>query len=362
MPDLSMPESFADITPAWLTKALRAGGAIQTAAVVSCEKQTIGEGVGFMGQLARCNLTYDRQDDGAPATVVAKLPAPAPENRTIAGLFNFYEIETSFYRELAARTPLKTAASYYGAFQAEGKKFVLLLEDLPPSTVDQVSGCGETQAAVAVSELAKLHGTSWESPKLASLAWLPRSNDPARAMLAQGAYQQAWAPFVQAFGANLPPAMLDLGERFGPKVTAVMDQLGGSPWTLIHGDYRLDNLFFAPNDSLTVIDWQIISRGRGAFDLAYFLTGSLTPANRRAWEMELLHEYHRLLQDEGVKGYEFERLYEDYRRSVLFSFLYAVIVLGQLDTNNERGLAVFQATLERTVTAILELNAGELLP
>ncbi len=362
MPKLPLPQSFADLSPAWLTQALRSTRAVKAATVVTCDKETIGVGVGFMGQLARCRLTYDRAEPGAPASIVAKLPAPAAENRAIADLFDFYEHETSFYRELAGQTPVRTPALYYGDFDPEGKKFVLLLEDLPPSTVDQVAGCGASEAGLAMGELAKVHGAWWEDPRLGALSWVPWSNYDVRAQAAQGAYLQAWGPFVQYFGGGLPPAMLELGEKFGPKAAAVLDGFGGSPWTLVHGDYRLDNLFFGADGSLTVIDWQIVSRGRGAFDVGYFITGSLTAVDRRALEMDLLREYHGRLLAAGVKGYDFDRLFEDYRRAVLFSFLYAVIVLGQLDTNNERGLAVFEATLERTVTAILELNAGEMLP
>ena len=29
------------------------------------------------------------------------------------------------------------------------------------------------------------------------------------------------------------------------------------PWTCTHGDFRLDNLFFDDEDTLTAVDWQI---------------------------------------------------------------------------------------------------------
>jgi hypothetical protein len=226
---------------------------------------------------------------------------------------------------------------------------------------DQVHGCSHAQAQEAVRGLARLHSVWWQKPQIESLKWLPWNNDPVRAGAAQVSYQMAWGPFAQVVGSMVPKEILDLGERFGPRVTAVLDKLAESPWTLVHGDYRLDNLFFSPEGSLSVVDWQIISRGTGAFDLAYFMTGSVAPADRRAWEMDLLHEYHRSLQTAGIKDYTFEQLYEDYRRSVLFSFLYAVIIIGQMDISGERGRALFEASLERTVTAILELNAAETL-
>ena len=45
-------------------------------------------------------------------------------------------------------------------------------------------------------------------------------------------------------------------------------------------DFRADNLFFSGPDGsqgLAAIDWQVSSRGGGTFDLAYFLSGNVTP-------------------------------------------------------------------------------------
>jgi hypothetical protein len=46
----------------------------------------------------------------------------------------------------------------------------------------------------------------------------------------------------------------------------------------------------------------------------------------------------------------------------LYVFVYVVISLGTLEPSNARGLALFQAWLHRSSTAILELDAAEALP
>jgi thiamine kinase-like enzyme len=364
MDDAGIPAGIDGLTPDWLTAALRAGGAVRSAKVIGCAKEVIGQGVGLMAQLVRCGLEYDHPEPGAPASLIAKMPTQVEGNRAIADLFNFYRSETGFYREIAPGTRVKTPTLYYANFEPQTTNFVILMEEVSAGTPgDQVNGCDQRQAEAAVRALAKLHAAWWGHPRLEALGWLPWNNDAIRAQAAQGAYMQAWGPFVQYFGAQVPREILDLGERFAPRVIDVLDKLAGHPWTLLHGDFRLDNLFFAGGSepSVTVIDWQIVSRGRGAFDLAYFVTGSVSPADRRAWEPDLLHLYHALLAEGGVEGYSFAQLTEDYRRSVLFTLLYAVIILGRLDMANERGMAVFQATLERTVSAILDQKAGELL-
>lgn len=52
----------------------------------------------------------------------------------------------------------------------------------------------------------------------------------------------------------------------------------------------------------------------------------------------------------------------DYRTAAMFCWQYAVIILGALDAANERGLELFTDILERFVSIIVDLNAGELLP
>jgi aminoglycoside/choline kinase family phosphotransferase len=72
---------------------------------------------------------------------------------------------------------------------------------------------------------------------------------------------------------------------------------------LCHGDFRLDNLFFANGAGhapLTVLDWQISFKGNGAYDLAYFISQSLNTDDRRSAEKALIDRYVAVLADNGV--------------------------------------------------------------
>jgi len=355
------------VTAEWLTKALRSSGTISDASVTSLKFEgDIAAGVGFMGQLAKITPTYDRAEEGAPASIIAKFPAAAPDNREIAEVFRFYEIETRFYQQIASEVELTTPKLYYGDVDLDSGDFILLLQDLAPAQVaDQIAGLTSAQSELAVRELAKFHAAWWEHPRLQELDWLWSMNHPVRAGASQQAYQQAWGPFVENFGPNIPAEILDIGERFGQQITAILDEMAKPPLTISHGDYRPDNLFFATPDGgapLTVIDWQIMSIGRGTFDFAYFMDGSLPSAERKAREGDLLRMYHDILVERGVKNYSYDECWEDYRISSLFCWLYTVIALGTLDVANERGLALFTANIERNSAALLELNAAELLP
>jgi hypothetical protein len=69
----------------------------------------------------------------------------------------------------------------------------------------------------------------------------------------------------------------------------------------------------------------------------------------------------RHLEVGGVRGYGIEQCMRDYRNAVMFCWVYAVILIGSLDMGNERGLALFNALLERNSAAIMDLKAYELV-
>ena len=130
---LSIPERLDDLTPEWLTAALRQTGELAPAGeVTSVEREIVGEGEGFLGDIARLTLGYEGGE--GPATVIAKLPKLA--NRAMGELLGAYERESCFYDELARDLPLATPRMYYGDFDrdvaSERQEAALKLADRTP--------------------------------------------------------------------------------------------------------------------------------------------------------------------------------------------------------------------------------------
>jgi hypothetical protein len=171
---------------------------------------------------------------------------------------------------------------------------------------------------------------------------------------------------VQFVGEKMTPALRRTGETLATNVIRMLDGFVERPNTLVHGDYRADNLFFGGagqgSAALAAVDWQVTSRGAGAFDLAYFLSGNVSTEVRKSIEVDLLKHYTDILRDDGVREYGLEQCLEDYRFGVLFCLLYSVIVIGTLDPTNARGIAVFHANFERVAAAITDLDAGSMMP
>jgi len=352
---LDIPKNPDALSAEWLSAALRAN-------VVSYDYEPIAAGVGFLGKLGRLRLRYDGAAPDAPRTLIAKLPTEDERSRQLAMMFRFYDREVSFYRDVGPTAGIRVPKLHYGASDPASGDFIMLMEDLAPARVgDQLEGCDASQARLAIEAIARCHASWWNSPRLKTLGWLPATNDPVH-HFAQPAYQGCWAPFVQFVGDKLSPQMKRAGEELGAKVIRMLDGVANRTPTLLHGDYRADNLFFGGSAPIAAVDWQVSSAAGGAFDVAYFVSGNVDPATRRAHEMDWLKLYVQTLKDNGVRDYGFDDCLEDYRADVLYCLVYAVIIIGTLDPSNERGLRLFQTIVERVLTAIADLDATAKMP
>ncbi len=364
--ELGFPAGPDALDAGWYTRALRSTGTItDDAEVVEAEAEQIGVGVGILALLWRVHLTYAPADAG-PASAVLKLPHTLAESRHLADAFRFYEREVRFYEQAATSSPLRTAARYASAFDEGGSgDFVLLMEDLGGRVVhDQLAGCPPEDAERDLRALAVHHAAWWDSTELATFPWAIRVCDPPNPQALVPALRQSWPIIERGFAHVLRGPMLHAARRLPDVVVPLMERLSEPPVTLLHGDHRLDNLFFprtGDTDDVAVLDWQITGTGRGAYDLAYFLSQSLVPEARKGAEHDLVTAYHTTLVEHGVRGYAFGDCWEDYRLATLFVSVYPLNA-GSVDLVNARAVELFTAMLDRSVSAILDLDALELLP
>lgn len=347
-----LPGTPEQLTAEWLSDAIGTP-------VSSFSTEQIGVGVGLMGRLFRVAM----ETSGGPSSAVAKFPALDEGARMhVAEPLRFYEKEVRFYREGAADTPIPTPKAFAAEYDPASGDFVLLLEDLSARRMeDQIAGCSAEDARTAVDALVDLHAHWWERdfPE-----WLPLYSDPPYPQVIAGMYKQAWPHALEVFEGHLSPEMLAYGERYPDLVDWFMGELGVPPHTMCHGDFRLDNLFFgsAPGDPpLTVVDWQIAFRGRGGYDLAYFVSQSLPTEVRREHEAELKRRYLEGLAAKGI-DYPEADLERDYARTVAYCFIYAIVSAGQVQMANERMRDLLLGILDRAVVAIEDGSALSLLP
>ncbi len=383
---LSIPRHAGELTAGWLTDALRKGRVITHARVESFASEALGEGAGFIGDLARVTLTYDAQEDGAPRTLIAKFPTAVDENQASGELFGLYDREIRFYDELANDVPLRKPVRYFSAMDSEQasagvvksvlrrlppnlvlkllpwlskrakpRRYVVLIEDMAPARVgDQVAGCSVEDATLALGEVATMHARFWNDPRIADIDWIDALNQDVK--LVQAMYAEALGPFRRGFGERLPQRAHDISDWLLENGIELLNRLSADPFTLIHGDFRPDNLFFGDGKTdypVAVIDWQSPARGSPLYDVAYFITWGINVEDHDAIPA-LLRGYHDTLVEHGVAGYSFEQCERDFVLARLMVMHRSVFLTGRLDLSHERGRALVEATLTRSTASLPE--------
>jgi hypothetical protein len=348
-----MAEDPDELGPASLTLLLRGSEVTGGADVRGVQRRPVGS-----GQVASCvQLTLDLEGDAPPVTIVAKVPSDDPVSVATAAAQHLYEREVRFYTELAGTVAIRTPRCHHASFDPATGRFLLLLESLSPvADVDQLVGLGPSRAALAVEELAGLHAPHW-------------ARDGAAAAFVEGVAEELGPLYAQI----VPTLFATFLERYGDVLTApargvvewLAARLGSylqgydGPKTITHGDFRTDNLLFEGRDGevpMATVDWQTIGRGAGALDVAYLLTTSLEPDQRRSCEDDLLARYHDRLCRLGVTGYDLDRLREDYVRHA-FQGIVMLVCAAVIVERTERGDAMFVTMIERISTAVDDLDA-----
>lgn len=354
-----LPVSIAAIDATWLTEALRHGGAIgDDTTVTSVTVNNMGAGIGFMGEVGRLEVAY--VGGRGPSTVVCKIPTQDAHVRGLLAPARVFEREARFYLDVAPRLDVVPRAHAVVA-DFDTDDYVLVLEDLGHLRVgDQSIGVSAREAHAAVRALARFHARFWRSADLDCIEWMPAIN--AEGMkIGSEIYRASLPGFLQVFAHAVDPDMIPIMERFADNVHQLLDRFAAMPTTIVHFDYRLDNLFFGPDDEVWMIDFQACSKGGGAFDVGYFISQSVPIAVRRTEEQSLLRAYHDELVLRGVDDYSFDQLCQDHRVGVLYGWIIPVYAVGTLDSSSERAMALWTEVIKRAQSAMRDHHVADLL-
>jgi Phosphotransferase enzyme family len=348
---LNIPRGPEDVTPAWL-------GSVLGADVDAVDVTPIG--TGQTGATYRVSARYAAETD-LPASFAIKLSAQddAVRERVALG----YRSEVEFYSLVADHMRIPVPKSFHHDISADGADVVLLLADMAPAVQgDQITGCSPVEARLAVEALAGLHGPSWCAPRWAELSAIvmPKPGDAEAAKGLGDVSRMAADIVVDRLGASI---------RTEDQETLINAMALVTPWlmaepgryALMHGDYRLDNMLFDPERTrITVVDWQTIGVGLPARDLAYFTATSLEPTVRAEVERDLVEHYHRALIGYGVRDYDLDTCWNDYRLGVVQAPL--LVALGTaFASSTERGDEMMLAMLSRGCRAIRDLGTLDLI-
>lgn len=346
------------LTEDWLDAVLRSVGRLGSAKVVKLQMSPIGNGM--LGTNFRIEVQYEGESTNAPRSLVVKFPSSNATSRDTGVSQWLYQKEVRFYQEVATSVRIGVARPLYAEISADMRDFCLLLEDLTPAVGgDQINGCTVQEAEWAIDAAAALHGPYWGDPSLDQYPWLARQ---LRVPSLAPRYAACAPVFAKRYANDLEPAILDVVQSLASVIERYFDKQR-EPWTITHGDYRLDNMLFnARGGSLPValVDWQTVQAGPGVTDVSFFLGCGLLTEVRREHERDLVQRYHRELLRYGVKDYEEERCWHDYRLYAPQGLIQAVIAASST-TRTKRGDQLFLTMARRHGFQMLDLRTLELI-
>lgn len=342
------------LTAEWISEALGISGHQLTVTEVRFERV----GTGQMGTTYRLHLSYDKTK--GPATLIAKMAGEDEAARVLVA--PGYAAEVGFYTALLSDLDVHSPHCWYGAITEDRTRFTLLLDDISNAVPGvQVDGCTVAQAAASLRNLVGLHAPRWGDERLWDLEFLLRPEPSMAAMMAQ-VMSTATEEFIQRYQDRLESADVETLRDATSEIER-WQLAKTTPFSAIHGDYRLDNLLFdKESDEVTAVDWQTAAIGPPLRDVAYFLGTSLDTELRRANELKLVGEYHDGLMNNGVRAYRAEQCWDDYRLGQLQGPM--ITVIGCIYAAAVRSLEsdeMFIAMARRSCAAIRDLGSIDLV-
>ena len=358
MSEVIHPKKPSEITTEWMNYALSKAGFCRKGAITKIKVEPLGPHVkGLLSAICRVNIECNSLVQDLPKSVVIKFPPESDVNKNFGNKMRVFEREQKFYRELADRCPARIPTCYFTLMDEANNDFILMIEDGKDWTpADQVDGLTVNQTKSAVLEIAKLHAYWWQSDELEKLTWMPEENrDHIRA------FNDNWDEFKEEHNDVLNEQYLYIGDIIAQSGNKIEDLSKIGPRTIIHYDFRADNMLFNEKDEILIVDWQTALKSFGAFDVGRAVCGSHHGVLEKSHHLELLDLWYQQLLKLGVTNYTFDEAWRDYRIGIILSSYVPVAAHHFLSHEGSRGLSVLKAMIERIFFALNECEVLELL-
>ncbi len=354
----SVITNLDQVTTAWLTAVLRRSGALAHGAVASFD---LDAGHGNWSTSGKLTSHYTGGAEGVlPRRLFLKLVDADQDDEF------FGESEVTYYtRDYVdvAKAPLLRC--YDAAYSQERRRYHLLLEDVSPTHVLANEKAPGLEYGLALAEaLALLHARWWGAERLAEAGAAIHSAAHIQNFVAIA--RPGVGHIVGRFAEQLQPHWPDLMTELFAYHPRVMVRRSSDPngFTLIHGDVGRANILIPRHGHrpLYIIDRQpfdwSLTTWLGVYDLAYAIVLDWETEARRRWELPILERYHVQLIENGVHGYSWQQLLDDYRLCAAMGVYVAVeYCRGGV---NERQLHYWLPKLQRALAACDDLDCQAL--
>ncbi len=302
------------------------------------------------GTSLRSQITVTRVDGTTEALFAKNTPVTFGPG-VLDALANLCERETKFYRDLAPSIGTAPTA-VLSEWNARTGRSTVVMRDLAGSGFEfspASEPCTVDQAASVMVLLADLHATTGL-----------RAEDPifdltgSRARRISTMVGRTLGKPAKSLVDVVPAAVLADSRILRTHARQYADVLAGYPRAFIHNDTHRGNIGFAA-DSAILIDWQNCGWGPALKDVAYFLSVSLAPEDRRAHEQKLLDTYLDRLGSSGGQPLGRDDAWFAYR--VLAVTGYVAAAVTAMFRDRLQAAANAEEGLRRAVAAVEDLDS-----
>jgi hypothetical protein len=274
--------------------------------------------------------------------------------------------EVNYYiRDYVGVKGVPLLRAYDAAYSEAHGRYHILLDDVSATHIEAKAKTPTLEYGLTLAEgLAAMHASWWGKQRLET------ADEPIPDAEAINRFVDIAQPgadhIITASADQLEPhwsnAIRELYEKHPQKM--VERTQNGNGFTLIHGDVNWNNILvpIEGNRPLYIIDRQpfnwSLTTWLGVYDLAYAMVLEWDVEIRRALEKAILKHYHEQLITQGIRGYSWEQLYNDYRLSAAMCVYVATEwCRGQF---NKDTLPIWMPMLQKSMAAYDDLECGNL--
>jgi aminoglycoside phosphotransferase (APT) family kinase protein len=322
-----LPHVYEDINPEWLTAILASRH--PGAQVTSCR---LGPADNGTSSRRRIELEWNEagRRAGLPASVFCK-GSLSLANRYILALSGGIEAEVVFYQRVRPKLALEAPRPLHAHWDPESFNSIIVMEDMTGEV--EFLRCQNTlsreRAEGQMRLLATLHGAYYDRSDLPQLAPFRTWEYFFDVIAEEAGFREACARGFHDARDVIPERLFRRESEIWPATRSCVARHAALPRGLVHSDVHLGNWYVTRAGTMGVSDWQCTCKGNWSRDLAYVISTSLEPNDRRAWEKDLLGLYLDALHAAGGAKVDFDEAFTLYRQQLFSALAWWTGTLGQ---------------------------------
>ncbi len=317
-----VPRSFLDITPQWLT-------AVLCSQIPGAEVLDVKSTGGSVGTTTRQGLalTLNRQaaDAGIPTRLFTK-STDLYRQRLLLGLSGGIKGEICFYLKIRPHLEIEAPRGYYACLSHASWRSMILMEDVAVTKgarfISTETHISRPMIEDSLANMAKWHGAFWDHPRFsADLHALRSPTEFLRNLDGFLSIAERAKAGLRSAQSVVPASLLARTDDVYEALHRSFEFNRSMPKTLLHGDPHVGQTYITRDGRIGLGDWSEIMQGGWAYDFTYALVSSLTVADRRAWQEDLLRFYLDRLHAAGGPSLDFDDAWLSYRRHAPWPYL-----------------------------------------